>query len=742
MRPEVAAWRYLPESRTVDVHVRDGVAAQGRLLRALRDQDAAERPAPELQPAVSVAHALEGRARLRLQGPAYGDVRRAAAFVGRLPGVALCEPSVDGASLVVRFDPAQTGAPALAAAVEASDPALWPVAPPEGHPRPTWWPTAFNTAVLAASFTGVAPPAALAAGITLSAVPSVRRALRALGEGRASVDHLDVAAVSIAVATGQPATAAFITWLLGLGDLLLAHTSDRARAALSKVVGIGARDAWRVAGDGVEKVSVDKLRPGDLLVIDAGGSVAADGRVLRGEALLDEKALTGESAPKARREGDRVLAASVVTEGHIVVEVQRTGDDTAAARIVRILETAATKPMTLQRDAERMADRVVLPTFGLAGGAAFLAGDIQRATSVLITDFGTGLRIAVPASALASMAAAARAGVLVKGAQFLERLSKADVVVFDKTGTLTLGHPDVVEFSTLGAMTPDEALSLAAGAEARQHHPIAEAVRRFASSRGASPRSAEVGSERAVLGMGLRAVVDGRVVHLGSLRFLRREGLSAGAAELPAKRLQSHGVSPLALAIDGDVVGLFGLADRPRPESAAVVRALEAGGRRHVAVMSGDAKATVDALGRELGISEAVGELLPEDKVAYVRAQKERGRIEAMFGDGINDAPALAVADVGISLHGATDAAMETADVVLLDGGLAKLPDAFRLADEAVASVRSSVAMVVAPNAAALGLAALGLLGPAGAALVNNGSTVVAGIAALRPLFRAAARRS
>ena len=733
-RREVASWRLRPETRVIDVTVRDGVAGQGRLLRALRDRDHVPVRSPT-EERVTVAHALAGRVRLRLGDTEHDDVPRAASFLSRLPGVSTCEPSPGGRSAVVRYDPSLTSPDEIVAAFEESCASEWPAHRSAPHAPPSLWPTVFNTAVLAACASGAAPLPLLAAGVSLSAIPSMRRALVAIGERRASVDHLDVAAVTIALATGQPATGAFITWLLGLGDLLLAHTTDGARAALSKVASLGARDAWRLSDGRMEKVSTGQLRRGDVIVIDAGGSVAADGRVIRGEALLDEKALTGESLPKARRVGDRVLAASVVTEGQVVIEVDRIGDDTAAARIVRILESAGSKPMTLQREAERAADRVVLPTFGVAGSAAMIAGQIERATSVLITDFGTGLRIVVPTSALASMTAAARRGVLVKGAQYLERLSKSDVIVFDKTGTLTLGHPEIVDAQALSSMPVETFIALAAGAEARQHHPIAEAVRKHAQRLGVTAHEPEIGSERVVIGMGVDARVDGRAVHVGSMRWMREAGLSTSRAELPARRVHARGSSALMVAIDGEIVGVLAVADRPRPESAAVVRALEAGGRRRVALMSGDARATVDAIARELGVSEAVGELMPEDKAEYVRAQQRRGHTVAMVGDGINDAPALAVADVGISLHGGTEVAIETADVVLLDGGLRKLPEAFALADRAVAGVRSSVAMVVAPNAVALALGAFGLLGPAGAALINNGTTVLAGIAALRPLL-------
>ena len=262
------------------------------------------------------------------------------------------------------------------------------------------------------------------------------------------------------------------------------------------------------------------LKIGDHILIDTGRRVAADGVVVSGVAMVDEKALTGESEPRERHAGSRILAATVVVEGQVVVRVERIGVDTTAAKIIKILEGAGTKPMTLQRDAEKIADRLVLPTFGLAGAAAFLTSTIDRATSVLITDFGTGIRITVPTSALAAMTVAARQGVLVKGSQYLERLSKADTIVFDKTGTLTTGMPEVVQVDSLGDMAERDWIALCGSAETRQSHPIAEAVRRYTQRLGIPAAEAEIGSERYSVGLGLAARVGGREVLVVGSRAL------------------------------------------------------------------------------------------------------------------------------------------------------------------------------------------------------------------------------
>jgi Cu2+-exporting ATPase len=398
--------------------------------------------------------------------------------------------------------------------------------------------------------------------------------------------------------------------------------------------------------------------------------------------------------------------------------------------------------MTLQRNAEAYADRLVLPTFGAAGAAWAASGVIDRLTSVLITDFGTGVRVAVPTAALAAMTVAARAGVLVKGATFLERLAEADTIVFDKTGTLTLGVPEVSEVvPTSTRWSPLEVSAFAAAAEGNQTHPIADAIRRHAERVGAPAWQVEPKSETYRIGLGLEARVNGRRVCVGNPRMMREAGIDPQAALAPRDRLAAHGSSSVLLAVDGELVAVIGYADAPRPESARVVEALKAGGRRRVLLLSGDARAPVEAIARIVGIDEAVADVLPENKADVVRRLKAEGRKVAMVGDGINDAPALAVADIGISLHGGTDVALETADVVLLEGGLERMPDIFRVSDEAMARVKQVLGIVLVPNAAAIAAGALGFINPVMAAVINNGSTIAAAAHAIAPLLRRDTKR-
>ncbi len=734
-RSEVLGLTWRSQSGALEVQFRAVNGGGIAFVRALEDQLHALQTPPPAVFSVEIAHELPGRVRLGFTGADGDDLERRAHALESLPGITRVRVSPAAHSMVAIFDPAVVDTARIVSFVRGLDPASMAPAPavPAG---PDWVGAAFNTAVFAACATGALPVPALSAGVLLTAVAPAKRALRALRERRVSVDLLDVTAIGISLATGQPTTAAFITWLLGLGDLLLEHSADRARRAISALMDLDTPEAFRFdSAGGVDKVPAERLRVGDRVLIDAGRRVPADGIVVSGLAMVDEKALTGESEPRERTAGGRVLAATVVVEGQIVVTVERTGTDTTASRIVKILEGAGTKPMTLQRDAERIADRLVIPSFGVAGAAAALTSQIDRATSVLITDFGTGIRVAIPTSALAWMAVAAQQGVLVKGSQYLERLARADVIVFDKTGTLTSGSPEIVDVTPLGDVSVRDIVAWSAGAEHRQQHPIAEAIRRHAQRLGLDVPQPELGSETHRVGFGLGAQVAGHRVVLGNARWLQEHGVDPARGESVVIAHARAQASSLFVGIDGELAGVLSYADTPRAESAEIVRALKAGGRRRVVLLSGDTDGPVRAVATAVGIDEARGDLLPEDKAAYVREAQRQGRVVAMVGDGINDAPALAYADVGISLHGGTDVALETADVVLLRGGLEGLPLAFEIGDATMRAVRRTLGLVIVPNAVAIGLGAMAVITPAAAAVLNNGSTVLAAMVALAPLW-------
>jgi Cu+-exporting ATPase len=458
--------------------------------------------------------------------------------------------------------------------------------------------------------------------------------------------------------------------------------------------------------------------------------VPPDGVVVKGSIAVDEKAITGESLPRERTVGERVLAASVAVHGQAEILVERAGSDTTAARIVQIIEGAGAKPMTLQENVERHANRLVVPTFAIAGLAYAASGMIDRFASVIITDFGTGVRVAIPTTALASMTLSARRGVLVKGAQYLERLNEVDTVVFDKTGTLTRGAPEVTDVLPLQG-TEAELLLTAAQAEQPSEHPLGQGVVRAARQRGFV--LLPPGRFEALPGAGVRARVQGQEALVGHAALLRAQGVDVARAEPEVAKLQEQGKTALLVAHRGQLLGVLGLADEVRPEAEEAVRAVHGLGLRTL-LLTGDHPRTAQRVARRVGIADVVAEVKPADKAARVRGLQEQGRVVAMVGDGVNDAPALAQADVGIAIGGGSDVAMEAGDLVLLRSDPRGVADSIALSRATMRKIRGNLAWAFAYNVALVPVAALGLLHPAlaGLAMALSSVTVVGNALLLR----------
>jgi Cu2+-exporting ATPase len=719
----------------------DGTALAGRFIRSLRDKiHTLNRANPEPFD-ITPVHSLRGRVRLQVTGIKERDLATLTMLAGGLPGVIRTKHLSGGRTTLVVYDPDKVSEGLIRATLLKSDPAEW--ARDWHEPTPIRWGGALAcTGVLLMCLTGAVSFPWLVVGVVQNSLRPLGRSIAALRKGQVSVDFLDVAATFAALATRRPITASFVIWMVGVGDLLLDISANNARSALSMLMRRKDQEALRVLPDGaIETVPVAHLQVGDHFMIHTGHGILADGRVVSGLAEVDEKALTGESHLLSKKQGDPVFASTVVAEGHLIVEVERSGKNTEAAKIERILNTVGSKPLTLQRDALDFASRLVLPTFGVAWLAAALSADVSRAVCVLITDFGTGFRIAVPTTALTAMTLAAREGVLVKGAQYLERLAKTDVIIFDKTGTLTSGVPEVVEVVTARGVKESTLMKLCASVEARHDHPVARALKSYAKAHGIRLVEPEPGSEEYTVGLGLSARAEGRRVRVGRAMWMESQRLKIRPSfKRHLARFEKDTRSSLCVAVDDEVVGVVAYSDGTRPESAAIVRRLRDNGRRQVVLLSGDSPEVAENLARAVGIDKAVGGLLPEQKADYVRKLRAAGRVVAMVGDGINDAPALAAADVGISIAGSTDVALETADVVLLDGGLARLEKAFLVSERAMSSVRQNLGIIIVPNAIAIALGALGLIAPPMAAIINNGATLLAVLVGTTPLLWTPAR--
>jgi heavy metal translocating P-type ATPase len=727
-RSEVVHVEEKPDTETIIVHCDHGKASPHRFIRAIGDQLHAIMNSSftenfDIQP----IHSLEGRTRVQISGAKEWQMSALSEIAAMRPGVEKCVYIPGSNTMLIAFNPVTVSEEHLINTLRdigLSD-------SPNGRHVSTqlrWGGAAAGTTVLMMCLSRAFPMPVMAAGIVLVALRPMARSVDAfINEGKLSIDSLDVAATFAALATGRPATAAFVIWMVGVGDLLLDFSANTTRHALSKLVQQRDREACVVSEDGsIRRVPVEALIIGDRFIVQAGQSIAADGRVVDGCAEVDEKALTGESRPIRKDKLSIVYASTLLLQGRIVVEVEAISKNSEVAKIERVLNTVGNKPLTLQREALELGGKLVPPTFAIAGAAAAVASSVTPGVSVLVTDFGTGIRIAVPTSALTAMTIAAREGIMVKGAHYLERLSKTDVIIFDKTGTLTSGEPEVVEVLTAKGFEESLLVMLSASAEAGQDHPVARALRAYAKDLGVELVEPDHGSLDYAVGLGITVKVEDYRVQVGRATWMEDQGIELKRFKKDLARLRSEQVSTLCVAVDGKLKGIIGYSDGTRPESASIVEKLKANGKRRVILLSGDHDEVVQKVALEVGIDEAMGSMLPEQKADYVRKLMSEGHVVAMVGDGINDAPALALADVGISIAGSAEVAIETADVVLLEGGLIRLPKAIEISEQAMRSVKRSLGIIIAPNAAAICLGAFGYINPTTAAIINNGATMTA----------------
>jgi Cu2+-exporting ATPase len=522
--------------------------------------------------------------------------------------------------------------------------------------------------------------------------------------------------------------------------MLLGHWQEmkaigEAQGALAALAELLPDEAERVTDNGLETVPIHLLRAGDVVLVRSGGRIPADGVVVEGDAEVDEAMVTGESRPVPKRPGDHVVAGTVATDSALRARVEAVGDDTALAGIQRLVAEAQAS----RSRAQALADRAAALLFYVAVSAAVvtaivwsLLGNsdqaIERTVTVLVIACPHALGLAIPLVVSLSSAIAARNGILVKDRLALERMRIVDTVLFDKTGTLTRGAHVVTGVAAASGYDRDTVLRMAAAAEADSEHPLARAIVKAAADLGDVPTATNF---RSLTGRGVEADVDGRHVAVGGPAILRQLELT-GPAELQAADTgwSSRGAAVLSVVVDGQVVGSIGLEDEIRPESREAVRLLHGQGV-HVVMITGDAKAVADAVGQELGVDEVFAEVLPEDKEHAVAELQRRGRTVAMVGDGVNDAPALARADVGIAIGAGTDVAIESAGVVLASSDPRLVVSVIRLSKASYRKMVQNLAWGAGYNVVAIPLAAGALawagftMAPALGAVLMSLSTII-----------------
>lgn len=505
-------------------------------------------------------------------------------------------------------------------------------------------------------------------------------------------------------------SAGMILALVTLGKYFETRAKKRTGEAIAKLMDLRPQTATVQRGGQEITIPVEQVQVGDIVVVRPGQGIPVDGVIVSGHAALDEAALTGESLPVEKGEGDTVIAATINKTGFFTFRASRVGDDTTLSQIIRLVEEAGASKAPIAKLADKVAGVFVPVVLGIAAvtavvwlalGASFTDA-LSRAITVLVISCPCALGLATPVAIMVGTGVGAENGVLFQSAEALERLHKVDAVVLDKTGTVTEGHPSVTDVAPL-AGTEADLLALALSMEQPSEHPLAEAVVRYAQERGVQPL--ETTGFQAVSGKGVIAQVAGTACLAGNLRMLREHRIDVSAAEKRGEQYAAAGKTPLYFTRDGKVAGVLAIADTVKPTSAEAVRLLR---EMHIDVtlLTGDNKVTAEAIRRELDIPRVVAEVLPQDKEREVRRLQQEGKTVAMVGDGINDAPALVRADVGIAIGAGTDVAIESADVVLMKSDLLDAVNAVRLSKNVMRNIKQNLFWAFFYNCIGIPLAA------------------------------------
>ena len=556
----------------------------------------------------------------------------------------------------------------------------------------------------------------------------IKEGLLALWHRKLSVAVLDATAVTVSMVRGDFATAGSVMFMLRLGEILEEWTHKKSVADLASAMSLRVENVWQQV-DGTEVLTkVTDVKPGDRIVIRTGGMIPLDGRVVEGEAMVNQSSLTGESMPVAKRPGSPVYAGTVAEEGECVVCVEKVSGSGRYDRVVRMIEESEKLKSTAEDKASRMADRLVPYTLGGTAVTYLLTRDVTKMLAVLMVDFSCALKLAIPVAVLSAMRESSGHHISVKGGRFLEAVAKADTIVFDKTGTLTYATPKVAQIVPFGGHREADMLRLAACLEEHYPHSMANAVVEEAKRRGLTHE--EYHSQvQYVVAHGISSMVEDKKVIIGSAHFVfEDEGCCIPEGEQEKYDALPAAYSHLYLCIDGELAAVICIHDPLRREAREAVRALHESGFTNVVMMTGDNRRTAEAVAAEVGVDAVYAEVLPEDKAAFIRQEKAKGHTVIMVGDGVNDSPALSEADAGIAISTGAAIAREIADITVASEDLFELVTLRKLSEALMARIHGSYRFIVAFNLSLITLGVAGVLPPAISALLHNTSTLGIGL--------------
>ena len=567
----------------------------------------------------------------------------------------------------------------------------------------------------------------------LAGIPIAIKAWQALRMRAFSIELLVTIAVIGALYLREYTESSVVTFLFLFGAYLEARTLEKTRSSLKSLIEMAPQEATVLKDNKEVNVPVDEIEVGDRIIVRSGGKIAVDGTIISGKATINEAAITGESVPASKKENDRVFSGTIVDNGFIEMIAEKVGDDTTFAKIIELVEEAQEAKSKAQRFLDKFAN-IYTPAIVIMSIAVFLiTRDLHLSITFLVISCPGALVIGAPVSNVAGIGNGAKNGVLIKGGDVMDRFSKVDTLVFDKTGTLTKGKPEVTDIRVFNNIEENELLKLVAEAETISEHHLGQTIVKEAYLRKIDLKN-EPENVRIIKGNGIIALVEGKVLVVGNKKLMDLENITVihEISEYAIER-EKKGNTAIFAAVDGKIAGIFSIADQIRDDAKASLSQMRRNGIKKIIMLTGDNRHTAELVANVLELDEFYAELLPQNKVEYVKRLKDEGRMVAMAGDGINDAPAIATADIGLAMgEGGTDVSMETADVVLMADKLSQFSHAYSLAKATMRNMKQNIFIAVAVVFILLGGVLMGSIHLASGMFIHEASILVVILNAMR----------
>ena len=560
------------------------------------------------------------------------------------------------------------------------------------------------------------------------AMPVLKNGINSLVKNkRPNADTLSSSAIISSILLGKESAALTIMFLEEVSELLTVYTMEKTRGAIKDMLSVGENYVWKeISEDNVKRVPIEEIQKDDIIVVQTGEKISVDGKIIKGEALIDQSSITGEYMPVKKGEGESVYAGTIIKSGNISILAEKVGDDRTVSRIIKLVEDANSNKADIQNYADTFSAQLIPLNFILAGIVYATTRNIGKAMSMLVIDYSCGIRLSTAVAFSAAINTAAKNGILVKGSNFIEELSKAETVIFDKTGTITEGKPKVQSVEVFGnSVSENEMIALAGAAEEQSSHPLAVAIMSEIKDRGLEiPKHGKI---KTIVSRGVEVKVDKtKVVRVGSKKFMLESGIDLNIVADAERGVISRGEIGIYVALDDKIIGIIGVSDPPRENIKKAINRLRNYGVDDIVLLTGDLRQQAETIASRMAIDRYESELMPEDKAKNILKFQSKGSNVIMIGDGVNDAPALSYANVGVALGSTrTDVAMEAADITITQDNPLLVPGVIGLSKNTVKTIKENFAMVIGLNTFALVLGATGILAPIYASVLHNSTTIL-----------------